>query len=222
MISITTGCMDCDESYLKNIWLSENLKDGLYVYLEVADTGCGMDKETLAKIFDPFFSTKFTGRGLGMSAVMGIVRGHKGAIKVYSELGQGTTFKILLPASEKPAELFISESAEEDWTGTGKVLLVDDEETVRGIGVEMLKELGFSTLTARDGKEALEIYRNTPDISLVILDLTMPRMDGEQCFRELKAINPEVKVVISSGYNELEVSPEIYRQRDFRVCPKTL
>ncbi len=206
VISITTGCMDCDESYLKNIWLSENLKDGLYVYLEVADTGCGMDKETLAKIFDPFFSTKFTGRGLGMSAVMGIVRGHKGAIKVYSELGQGTTFKILLPASEKPAELFISESAEEDWTGTGKVLLVDDEETVRGIGVEMLKELGFSTLTARDGKEALEIYRNTPDISLVILDLTMPRMDGEQCFRELKAINPEVKVVISSGYNELEVS----------------
>ena len=206
VISITTGCMDCDESYLKNIWLNENLTGGLYVYLEIADTGCGMDKETLAKIFDPFFSTKFTGRGLGMSAVMGIVRGHNGAIKVYSELGQGTTFKILLPASEKPAALFASETPEENWTGTGKVLLVDDEETVRGIGVEMLKELGFSTITARDGKEALEIYRNTPDIILVILDLTMPRMDGEQCFRELKTINPQVKVVISSGYNEQEVS----------------
>ncbi|WP_051689412.1 PAS domain-containing hybrid sensor histidine kinase/response regulator [Pelobacter seleniigenes] len=206
VISITTGCMDCDESYLKNIWLNENLTGGLYVYLEIADTGCGMDKETLAKIFDPFFSTKFTGRGLGMSAVMGIVRGHNGAIKVYSELGQGTTFKILLPASEKPAELFANEAPEENWTGTGKVLLVDDEETVRGIGVEMLKELGFSTITARDGKEALEIYRNTPDIILVILDLTMPRMDGEQCFRELKTINPQVKAVISSGYNEQEVS----------------
>ncbi|MCD6581926.1 MAG: response regulator [Desulfuromusa sp.] len=206
IISISTGCMDCDKNYLKNVWLEENLTDGLYVYLEVADTGCGMDKETLSKLFDPFFTTKFTGRGLGMSAVMGIVRGHKGALKVYSEIGKGTTFKILLPASDKPAEVFNGELHADTWVGTGKVLLVDDEESVRGIGVEMLKELGFDPLTANDGKEALEVFKNNADITLVILDLTMPKMGGEQCYRELKLLNPDVRVIVSSGYNEYEVS----------------
>ncbi len=206
VISISTGCMDCDKNYLKNVWLEENLTDGLYVYLEVADTGCGMDKDTLSKLFDPFFTTKFTGRGLGMSAVMGIVRGHKGALKVYSEIGKGTTFKILLPASNKPAEVFNGELHVDTWVGTGKVLLVDDEETVRGIGVEMLKELGFDPLTANDGKEALEIFKNNADIAFVILDLTMPKMGGEQCYRELKLLSPDVRVIVSSGYNEYEVS----------------
>lgn len=206
IISISTGCMDCDKDYLKNVWLEENLKDGLYVYVEVADTGCGMDKETLSKLFDPFFTTKFTGRGLGMSAVMGIVRGHNGALKVYSEIDKGTTFKILLPAANKPAEVFNGELHTDTWVGTGKVLLVDDEETVRGIGVEMLKELGFDPLTANDGKEALEVFKNNADITLVVLDLTMPKMGGEQCYRELKLLNPDVRVIISSGYNEYEVS----------------
>lgn len=206
VISITTGCMDCDQSYLKNIWLDENLKDGLYVYLEVADSGCGMDRETLSKIFDPFFTTKFTGRGLGMSAVMGIVRGHKGAIKVYSECGKGTTFKILLPASEHPAELFNNVKHDDPWRGHGTVLLVDDEETVRGIGVEMLKEIGFTPITANNGLEALEKFKENPEIDLVILDLTMPKMDGEQCYRELRALSQDLKIVMSSGYNEQEVS----------------
>jgi len=106
VIAITTGCMDCDRNYLKDVWLDENLADGLYVYLEIADSGCGMDKETLSRLFDPFFTTKFTGRGLGMAAVLGIIRGHRGAIKVYSEPGRGTTFKILLPASGRPDEIF--------------------------------------------------------------------------------------------------------------------
>jgi len=206
VVSIATGCIDCDQSYLKNVWLDENLTDGLYVYLEIADTGCGMDKETRTKIFDPFFTTKFTGRGLGMAAVMGIVRGHKGAIKVYSEPGKGSTFKILLPASDKNVELFNGDAHEDDWEGTGKALLVDDEETVRGIGIEMLKELGFIPLTANDGQEGLKVFKENPDIRFVILDLTMPKMDGEQCFRELKKLNPAVKVIMSSGYNEYEVS----------------
>jgi PAS domain S-box-containing protein len=206
VIAISTGCLACDRSYLKDVWLDENLSDGLYVYLEIADSGCGMDKTTMAKLFDPFFSTKFAGRGLGMAAVLGIVRGHKGSIKVYSELGKGTTFKILLPASSKPAEIFNGESHHDDWKGKGKVLLVDDEETVRGIGTEMLKELGFTPITANDGLEALEAYKSNPDIVLVLLDLTMPHMDGEQCFRELRQIKPDVKVVISSGFSEYEVT----------------
>jgi CheY-like chemotaxis protein len=198
--------MDCDRNYLKDVWLDENITEGLYVYLEIADTGCGMDKETMAKLFDPFFTTKFTGRGLGMAAVLGIVRGHKGAIKVYSEPKRGTTFKILLPASSRPVEIFNGEADADDWKGEGRVLLVDDEETVRGVGSEMLMELGFTTITANDGREAVEIFKNTPDISFVILDLTMPHMDGEQCFRELGKLNPDVKVIMSSGYNEQEVT----------------
>ena len=206
VIAITSGCMDCDRNYLKDVWLDENISEGLYVYLEIADTGCGMDKETMAKLFDPFFTTKFTGRGLGMAAVLGIVRGHKGAIKVYSEPKRGTTFKILLPASNRPVEIFNGASNHSNWKGEGKVLLVDDEETVRGIGSEMLKELGFTVITADDGREGVEAFRNNPDISFIILDLTMPHMDGEQCFRELRKIKPDIKVIISSGYNEQEVT----------------
>ncbi|MBV5340025.1 MAG: PAS domain-containing protein [Deltaproteobacteria bacterium] len=206
VIAITTGCMDCDRNYLKDVWLDENLLGGLYVYLEIADSGCGMDKDTLSKLFDPFFTTKFTGRGLGMAAVLGIVRGHKGAIKVYSEPNKGTTFKILLPASDRPAELFNGHTHADDWQGSGKVLLVDDEETVRGIGREMLQELGFTVITADDGREGVSAFKENPDIAFVILDLTMPHMDGEQCFRELRQLKPDVKVIMSSGYSEQEVS----------------
>ena len=205
-ITVTTGSMDCDSKYLKDAWLNENLNPGHYVYLEIADTGCGMSKETLAKIFDPFFTTKFTGRGLGMAAVLGIVRGHKGAIKVYSEVDKGTSFKILLPASGKSADLPIPVTNTEDNQWSGTVLLVDDEETVRGVGTEMLKELGFTAITACDGQEAIEIFRSNSNVAFVILDLTMPHVDGVQCFRELRQINPEVKVIMSSGFNEQEVT----------------
>jgi nitrogen-specific signal transduction histidine kinase/CheY-like chemotaxis protein len=206
VIAINTGCINCDQNYLKDVWLHDNLPDGLYVYIEVSDSGCGMDKETMAKLFDPFFTTKFTGRGLGMAAVLGIVRGHKGAIKVYSEPNKGTTFKILFPASEKSAELFNHDNQSDDWKGSGTVLLVDDEETVRGIGVEMLKELGFTPITANDGWEAVKTFKQTPYISFVILDLTMPHMGGEECFRELKQIKPDVIVILSSGYSEQEIT----------------
>jgi len=206
VITITTGCMDCDKNYLQGVRLDENIKEGPYVYLEITDTGCGMDKNTLGKIFDPFFTTKFTGRGLGMAAVLGIIRGHKGAITVHSEPGKGTTFKILLPSSGKPVEISDGKSSKEEWKGAGKVLLVDDEEAVRGIGKEMLLELGFETITANNGLEAMQIFKQTPDIAFVILDLTMPHMDGEQCFRELKQLKPDVKVIMSSGFSEHEVT----------------
>ncbi|NTW98991.1 MAG: PAS domain S-box protein [Geobacteraceae bacterium] len=208
VIAVSTGCMQCDRKYLNSAWLNENISEGLYVWVEIADTGCGMDRETVSKIFDPFFTTKFTGRGLGMAAVMGIVRGHKGAIKVYSEPGRGTTFKFLLLAGDRPKELFNGDTVRHDvWKGSGTVLLVDDEETVIGIGSEMLKELGFDVLTAMNGREGLEVYKQNEDrISFIILDLTMPHMDGEQCFRELRQIKPDIKVIMSSGYNEQEVT----------------
>ncbi len=206
-INVTTGCIDGYDNYMKDIWLDENIEEGYYVYLEIADTGCGMNQDTLARLFDPFFTTKFTGRGLGMAAVLGIIRGHKGAIKVYSEPLKGTTFKILLPtASNKQQHIVRANIPLNTWHGNGTVLLVDDEESVRGTGVAMLKELGFTTITAGDGRQAIEKFIHHPEIDCVILDQTMPHMDGAECFRELRKINPHIKVIISSGYNEQEVT----------------
>ncbi|WP_051292884.1 response regulator [Citrifermentans bremense] len=210
VIAIGTGCVECNDDYFRNSWLSDPLPDGLYVSLEVADTGCGMDKETLGKIFDPFFTTKFTGRGLGMAAVLGIVRGHGGAIKVYSEPGKGTTFKLLFPATALPSVLPAVEEREvQPWHGSGTVLLVDDEETIRALGSEMLKELGYQVVTACDGRQAVELFQSRDDVSLVILDLTMPHMDGEECFRTLRRLDPTLKVVMSSGFTQQEVTEKL-------------
>jgi PAS domain S-box-containing protein len=207
VIAISTGVMDCDRSYLRDILLDESLSPGRYVFFEVADTGCGIASDTISRIFEPFFSTKFAGRGLGMAVVLGIVRGHKGAIKIYSEVGKGSTFKVLLPASQLPATKKDIETELPPLQESGLVLLVDDEEIVRDIGRAMLSDFGFKTITANDGKEALAIFRQKHrEISFVLMDLTMPHMDGEEAFREFRRIDPEVKVIICSGYNEQEVS----------------
>jgi len=209
IITVTTGDMVCDPSNLSNISPDENIDEGHYVYLEVNDNGCGMDKDTQARIFDPFFTTKFTGRGLGMAAVLGIVRGHKGSINVYSEEGKGSRFRVLLPASNKSAAILSSNNQSDNWKGNGTVLLVDDEESIRAICSEMLEELGFKVITASDGREAIKIYKSCNDISLVLLDLTMPHLDGEQTYRELRKLSFDAKVVISSGYSEYEVSNKL-------------
>jgi PAS domain S-box-containing protein len=206
VIAISTGALECTRAYLKDVWLDEKIQEGSYLFLEVSDNGCGMDPETLARLFDPFFTTKFTGRGLGMAAVLGIIRGHKGAIKVNSEAGKGTTFKVLLPVSGRAPARAREAVGSEGWRGSGIVLLADDEATVRGIGKEMLQELGFTVVTANDGREAVELFKATTEVAFVVLDLTMPVMDGEQCFRELRQHSPEVKVVLSSGYHEQEVA----------------
>ena len=186
VISIATGLTRVDRDYLKSTLIDPDLSAGDYVFLEVSDTGAGMNAETKARIFDPFFTTKFTGRGLGLAAVLGIVRGHKGAMKVYSEVGRGTTFKLLFPAAAGAGEMArTAAAAVPAWQGTGTVLVVDDEDTMRRTLARMMPLVGLDPVLAVDGLEAVEIFRAAPDrFALVLLDLTMPHLDGEQTFAD--------------------------------------
>ncbi len=206
VISVTTGLTRVDRTYLGGTLLAPELPEGTYVHLEVSDSGTGMTPETQAKIFEPFFTTKFTGRGLGLAAVLGIVRGHKGAIKIYSEPGRGTTFKLLFPCATGDEELGAADGIAKDlWRGHGCVLVVDDDESVRSTASAMLRKLGFEAALARDGREAVSAFRAEPDrFALVLMDLTMPHLDGEQAFAELRRIRPNARVVLMSGFNQHE------------------
>ena len=208
LISITTDSMRCDEEYLQSELIEEPLPAGEYAYIEVSDNGCGMDSDTIQKIFDPFFSTKFTGRGLGLAAVIGIVRGHRGMIKVYSEKGKGTTIKALFPAAViNENEKTALSTKEKSWQGEGTILLVDDEAAVRQVTERMLGKLGFDVILVNNGFEAVKVYKQKQkNINIVILDLTMPVMNGERTFDEIVKINPDAVVLLSSGYDEQEAS----------------
>jgi PAS domain S-box-containing protein len=203
-ITLATGMQYVNADYLRSAEIEDELADGLYVFLEVSDNGSGMSRETIDRIFDPFFTTKFTGRGLGLSAVLGIVRGHKGAIKVYSEVGKGTTFKLLFPAAEvEHAEKVAAGETDTTWQGRGSVLVIDDEPAVRKVTERILQALGFEPLAARDGAAGLEIVRDRGEaLVAVLLDLTMPNMDGETAFREIASYRPGLPIILMSGYNE--------------------
>lgn len=189
-------------------YTGSNLSPGRYVTLEVQDNGSGMDDETMARIFDPFYSTKFTGRGLGLAAVQGIVRGHKAGLHVASEVGKGTTFTLFFPtAADQPAELLTVQNNSLPLSTGGCVLVIDDETAVRDAVLDILSLKGITTLTAVDGTEGIARYhQHEQEIQLVILDLSMPGLSGEETYAELKKINPDVRILISSGYSQNEIA----------------
>ena len=206
VIRLTTGLVRVDRSDLAGTLTESSLREGDYVYLEVADNGSGMSAETQARMFDPFFTTKFTGRGLGLAAALGIMRGHNGAMKVQSEVGRGATFTVLLPpATGGKEESAAAPGSPAAWRGEGIVLVVDDEESMRATVSRMVSRHGLEPVLAADGVEAVELFRDNPDrYALVLLDLTMPRMDGEQIFTALRQVRPDVPVVLMSGYDAQE------------------
>ena len=179
------------------------LTPGRYVVLRVRDTGAGMSEQVAQRVFEPFFTTRPEGQGTGMGLAMvyGIVKNHGGAVSVQSEVGKGTTFELFLPADEGVAAVDGSEPERQSIYGRGLVLVVDDEEPVRQVVSSMLTELGYSVVTAGNGQEGIEIFRKRrSEIDLVILDVTMPVLDGVACFGELRQIDPEVRVVVSTGH----------------------
>ena len=209
VITLATGLQDCDAATLRRSRVAEIPQPGRFVYVDVSDTGCGMNADTQQRLFDPFFTTKFTGRGLGMSAILGIVRGHDGAILVDSEVGKGSSVRVLFPAIGDPPSTNADAQpsaadgppAEADPRAEGTILLVDDEEMVRFVCKRMLGQYGWEVLTAADGPEAIRLFRQDAGrITCVLLDLSMPQMDGVAVFRELRAIKADAKVILSSGY----------------------
>jgi signal transduction histidine kinase/ABC-type amino acid transport substrate-binding protein/ActR/RegA family two-component response regulator len=216
VIRISTDVMHCDAAYLSQSRIEETLSEGRYVYLEVTDNGCGMDEKVQNRIFEPFFTTKFTGRGLGMAAVLGIVRGHKGALRINSQPGQGSTFRVLFPAVEGPVDFEQPRSkhpSNRKWNETGTILVVDDETSVRNTTRKMLERVGFRVIVAANGLEALELYRQQHEqIRCVVLDLTMPELGGHETFVEMRKISTNAQILLSSGYNEQTVTEGFFNQ----------
>jgi PAS domain S-box-containing protein len=210
-VTVSTGLQECGVDYLAQSRVEPPPAPGSFVYLMVADTGCGMSSETQQRMFDPFFTTKFTGRGLGLASVMGVTRAHKGAIILHSEEGRGTTIKILFPVVNlaSTAEPGVAQAEPEPVDHapfSGTVLVADDEPTVRHTAKLMLERLGFTVLTAADGEEAVDLYRKrSHDIALVLLDLTMPRMDGPTAFAEIIRLRPDARILLTSGYAQQSV-----------------
>ncbi len=213
-ITVRTGCRQEPTSGLPLPFREDHFPSGQYVFCEITDTGAGMDTSTRERMFDPFFSTKFTGRGMGLAEVTGIIKAHNGALTVRSCPKKGTTVTLLLPLLEQkqaPTEAaeYVDPAGERLPVFSGVVLLADDDDMVTAVGSAMLKRFGFEVLTAANGLEAVDLYRlHGERITLVILDVSMPKKGGIPALQELKAINNKVMVILASGYGEEDVLQE--------------
>jgi CheY-like chemotaxis protein len=206
VIAVTTFQRQVDAAHFHTALHRPDLPGGCYVGLEVRDNGCGMTAATLSRIFEPFFTTKFSGRGLGLASVMGIVQSHRGALFVDSEVGRGSTFRLMLQAqgvvatSPEPSKLAPKSALR------GNILVVDDEDVVRDILGTVLRRHGLTPILASSGEEALQVYDQFQNnIPLVILDLTMPGLSGEETLRELRQRNPGQRVLVMSGYSDQDI-----------------
>ncbi len=207
-ITLSTGSITTNLEHLKDWYVAGDVPVGLGVYIDVRDTGPGMDADIIPKIFDPFFTTKFTGRGLGLAALLGIVRAHDGAVVVMSQKGEGTHVRLLFPTSvDEKLNIAPFQPLATSWNPTGTVLVVDDEEDVRVASQLILEEIGFTVIVACDGREGLALYtQHAATITLVLLDLTMPHMNGEELFNAIRQQNMDVPIMLSSGYTEEDAS----------------
>jgi two-component system cell cycle sensor histidine kinase/response regulator CckA len=211
-VLVRTARRRLETAQLAATLLPDPLPAGDYVELTVRDTGCGMDAPTRARIFEPFFSTKFAGRGLGLATVLGIVRQHRGALQVESTPGAGTTFSLWLPASVSAAQTPGAAPATAAWRGRGLVLVVDDEDMVRATARGILAHLGFEVIEGRDGVDAVELHQRHRDrLRLVLLDLTMPRMNGTEALRTILRAQPGARVVLVSGYGDEDTAAGLLR-----------
>ena len=203
LIRLRTGTAQLEAADLLTLVMGHESRPGTFVFLEVEDSGCGMDEVTLARIFEPFFTTKFTGRGLGLAALVGIVKGHRGALSVTSAEGQGTTFRVYFPAVTQAAQPALFAPIPADPEGRGVVLVVDDEEIVRSVARQALEARGYEVEEAPDGLDAVRIVAERgARLSLVLLDMTMPRLGGEGAFKRIRELAPDLPVILSSGYTE--------------------
>jgi CheY-like chemotaxis protein len=212
---VETEDVSLEEEYVRQ---NPYMRTGRYALLTVSDTGIGMDEKTRARVFEPFFTTKGPdrGTGLGLSMVYGIVKQHGGFIHLYSEPGKGTSFKVYFPAIEAQPDAVPEKRREEIVRGgTETILLAEDEEAIRALAERILKGCGYTVLVARDGEEAIEIFRGNKEIVLAVLDVVMPRKGGKEAFEEMHKQNPRLKVIFMSGY-----SPDAIRD-SFVLIPGT-
>jgi nitrogen-specific signal transduction histidine kinase len=211
-VSLTNTTIMAGQTEKDNLGMA--IPPGCYVCLEVTDNGCGMSAESRFRIFEPFYTTKFSGRGLGMSLVLGIIRSHKGFLQLFSQPGQGSTFKVYLPVLNEASSIVepTQQIAKLPWQGRGTILLVEDEVQLIAVAKTLLMTMGFSVIEAANGVEALELYqKNASEITLVLTDIGMPLMDGYELCRELKKINPELPIIVTSGFSEAEVTSNVTR-----------
>ncbi len=208
VIAISIHELELKTGELEKAFPRGGIPPGNYVQLEVSDTGCGMDEKTIQKIFEPLFTTKITGRGLGLASVINVVQRHNGAIDVESHIGEGTVFRVYFPVEVQDSDTADEEEPVangESWRGFGTALVADDEEAIRAIATALLERTGFNVVTAADGVETLEIFTKRDDITLLLMDLNMPQMDGDETVRRIRQINPTVPVLFMSGYPREQV-----------------